>query len=281
MTRRTRVIAYVTRENPQSGVDELLVFDVLDQPGFVGVIPGGGVEPGEALEEAVVRETLEETGLGVRVVRPVGFAEQPGRRDASLLHETHFFQATPVGPTREAWEHRIAKQDGSIEEGPVRCRWVQVRPDVELWGVNRGAFVDALVRQRVVAYVTRERNGRAELLTIAAKDHPEVGIEVPAGRLDFGETLEEGLRRELAEETGLSGVRIVRELTEFESSYQSFCENHAFHVVLEQETPDEWEHEVHGDGVDSGMIHLCRWVPLTEDLELWNARDPMLAKLPI
>lgn len=281
MTRRTRVIAYITRENPQSGVDELLVFDALDQPGFVGVIPGGGVEPGETLENAVVREVLEETGLRVRVVRPVGFAEQPGRRDPDLLHETHFFQAAAVEPTREEWEHRIAEQDGSIEAGRVRCRWVHIRPDMKLWGVNRGAFVQALIRQRVVAYATREHDRRTELLTIAVEQHPELGIEVPAGRLDHGETLEQGLRRELAEETGLTRVRIVRELPGFESTYRSFCENHAFHVVVAEETPDTWRHEVHGDGVDSGMTHVCRWLPLTADLELWNGRDPMLEKLAV
>jgi 8-oxo-dGTP diphosphatase len=150
---------------------------------------------------------------------------------------------------------------------------------MELWGVNRGAFVHALIRRRVVAYVTRERDGRTELLTIAVEQRPDLGIEVPAGRLDHGETLEEGLRRELAEETGLIRVRIVRELAGFEAAYQTFCENHAFHVVVEEETPDSWEHEVHGDGVDAGMVHLCRWVPLSSELQLWNGRDPMLAKL--
>ena len=35
-------------------------------------VPGGHVEPGESPAEAAVRETFEETGLRVRVVRHVG-----------------------------------------------------------------------------------------------------------------------------------------------------------------------------------------------------------------
>jgi ADP-ribose pyrophosphatase YjhB (NUDIX family) len=281
MTRRRRVVAYVTREHPETALDQLLVFDALEQPGFVGVVPGGGVDAGESLEEAVVREVQEETGLAVRVVRPVGFAEQPARRDPTLVHETHFFQAVPVEPAPEEWEHRIAEQDGSIEAGPVRCRWVLIRPDLELWGVNRGVFVPELVRQRVVAYVTRERDGVAELLTIAAEEYPEEGIQVPAGRIDYWETLEEGLLRELDEETGFTGVRIVRELPAFECNYVTYSHNHAFQLVAEEEAPDEWRHHVHGEGADAGITHVCRWLPLTPDLELWNARDPMLAKLTL
>ncbi|MDX2528021.1 NUDIX hydrolase [Streptomyces europaeiscabiei] len=34
--------------------------------------PAGGIEPGEAAEEAAVRETLEETGLTVKAVKLIG-----------------------------------------------------------------------------------------------------------------------------------------------------------------------------------------------------------------
>jgi 8-oxo-dGTP diphosphatase len=139
------------------------------------------------------------------------------------------------------------------------------------------------MRRRVSAYVTRERDGRRELLVFDHRDHPEAGTQVPAGRLDPGETLEQGLRRELQEEAGLDRVRILREIAGPEEYDRYFpgsdYANHVFHVEPEAELPDEWDHVVLGDGDDAGLVFRYRWEPIRDDLLLWGKRDPLLRSL--
>jgi 8-oxo-dGTP diphosphatase len=136
------------------------------------------------------------------------------------------------------------------------------------------------VRRRVIAYVTRTRDGRKELLVFDHRDHPKAGTQVPAGRLDDGESLEEGLKRELYEESGLERVRVVRELTlPDDLGHGHRYENHAFEVEVEGDAPERWEHTVLGDGDDSGLVFVYRWEPVTRELELFGRRDPVVAQL--
>jgi 8-oxo-dGTP diphosphatase len=134
-------------------------------------------------------------------------------------------------------------------------------------------------RRRVVAYVTRVRDGRNELLVFEDPEHPHMGVQVPAGRLDPDEELEAGLLREIEEEAGLRNARIVREIPGFEDHYPSRYENYGFHVVLEEEAPDEWEHVVVGQGDDAGLVFRYRWVPLEPDPHLFGRPHPLLASL--
>jgi 8-oxo-dGTP pyrophosphatase MutT (NUDIX family) len=67
-------------------------------PGRTGTfyeVPGGGVEPGETPEEAVVRELEEELGLHVRIDRELATVWRPG----GVSVRQHYFLVRPDGPS--------------------------------------------------------------------------------------------------------------------------------------------------------------------------------------
>ena len=200
---------------------------------------------------------MEETGIEAELVRVVGVGADP---------VGHYVQLKPTKLLPESWEH-------IREDGPVLCRWIPVSADAEVWGL-RGDFIPALVRKRVVGYVTRGR----ELLVF---EHAGV-TQLPAGRVDYDETLEEGVVREVEEETGVQ-VEVVSKLAdgdEFERLVGRWPhETHAFHAVPVADTPDEWTHRVTGTGMDAGMAMPCRWIPLDERPLLWGKADPLVERL--
>ena len=60
--------------------------------------PGGRVEPGETLHEAVVREAFEETGLEVVVDRFIGYVERFGDEPAPYHYVIMDFAVTVLDP---------------------------------------------------------------------------------------------------------------------------------------------------------------------------------------
>jgi ADP-ribose pyrophosphatase YjhB (NUDIX family) len=233
-------------------------------------VPGGRLEPGESAAEAAVREIREETGLEVEVVRELGVQKQPSWRVPGLRDENHFLQAMPASPTPAAWDHEV---EGDI----FRCRWVPLTAETRVYG-KHGAFIHALIRKRVVAYVTRG----GELLVFDHRDEPDVPTQVPAGRVDPDESLEEGVLREVEEETGVF-VKVVAELADAEEVERLYGaqvhETFAFHAVAELGGPKEWEHHVSGSGMDSGFVFVCRWVSLDDCPPLWGSPDPLVERL--
>lgn len=73
-------------------------------------LPGGKVDTGEALEQAVIREVKEETGLHVEIVRKIGEYHEFGVQDGIDYdyHAACFY----VKPVKGA----IRKQEKEIEE---------------------------------------------------------------------------------------------------------------------------------------------------------------------
>ena len=110
------------------------MFDILDEPDFTAVVPGGRVEAGETVAETAVRELDEETGLAIRVVSELGVAEQESWRVPPIRDENHFVHAMPAGETEDEWVHL----------GAVRCHWIPVVAGMSVYG-EHGAFLDRLL----------------------------------------------------------------------------------------------------------------------------------------
>lgn len=132
-------------------------------------------------------------------------------------------------------------------------------------------------RIRVAAYVIRHRSA-PELLVFDHVGLPEAGTQVPAGGVTSGEAPEEAVLREVAEETGLLGAALFRQIAVEDKPHPDTGQPRRtsfFHLQAPADAPEEWTHHVHGDGDDAGLIFACRFVslplkqPLADDQDAW------------
>ncbi|MFD4899093.1 NUDIX domain-containing protein [Streptomyces sp. NPDC058411] len=116
---RIRVAAYVIRRR---AVPELLVFDHVGMADAGTQVPAGGVEPGEELSYAVLREVAEETGLpDATVLREVAVDERP-HPETRRPRRTTFFLLRAPEDTPDAWLHRV-RGDGADAGLTFACRF--------------------------------------------------------------------------------------------------------------------------------------------------------------
>ena len=124
---------------------------------------------------------------------------------------------------------------------------------------------DGTTLLKVLAYVTRPRNGDVELLVFDHRDAPEAGIQVPAGTIEPGESPDVAAVRELREETGLANARPLGRIDVYEWEHpDTYCwhRRHVYQFEASPDTPDSWEHVVSAGDDDRGMTFVCRWLPL-------------------
>jgi len=111
-------------------------------------------------------------------------------------------------------------------------------------------------------YVVRRDGPAARLLVLDSHDEP--GLEVPKGEVEASETFEDAAVREVFEEAGIEGIRIVEELgrTTYRAELQAFLL-----AIAPEGLPETFEHAVTGDGGDRGFRYTFRWLPIDAELQ--------------
>ena len=91
-------------------------------------IPGGKVDPGEAVEQTAVRELAEELDVTVKIVRRIGSKvfEEDGER-----HEYDWFEAEVVQGTPRLAEPHTFDQLEYFDIGEMRAMFDQLSPNTK------------------------------------------------------------------------------------------------------------------------------------------------------
>ncbi|HYJ67823.1 MAG TPA: NUDIX domain-containing protein [Nocardioidaceae bacterium] len=137
-------------------------------------------------------------------------------------------------------------------------------------------------RLRVACYVTRERAERIELLVFDHVDFLEAGRQVPAGGIEAGETYAEAAVREVREETGLTGAKVVRVVGESDRPHPETGEPRRttyVHLRTTAESPERWIHVVTGAGDDAELRFACFWAALP--VQLADQQHELLGRLDL
>ena len=118
---RVAANAVILRDN------QVLLVEFDDASGLHYNFPGGGVEPGETLEEALRREVREETSLKVSVQQLLLIVESVESRNTNLIrgrpvpwNELRFFFLCATSPRAKARRPEV------FDENQTGVRWVPI-----------------------------------------------------------------------------------------------------------------------------------------------------------
>lgn len=135
-------------------------------------------------------------------------------------------------------------------------------------GKTQKIVEDKGVKRKVVAFVLRRNmGGGVALLLHSFLTNPALPMRLVGGGVEDGETVEQALWRELAEETGLTDVKLMRKLgvqQYFKPYIQANVERHDFLLWVGEKTDTMLsafsQHKVQGSGADAGDTFGLHWL---------------------
>jgi 8-oxo-dGTP diphosphatase len=105
--------------------DRLEILLILRRDVPVWVLPGGGVDPNETPENAIVREILEETGFHVKICRLAGIYTPVNRLARNThLYECKIIEGSPT-PSSETTAVRFFSLNALPPMPPPYEEWIQ------------------------------------------------------------------------------------------------------------------------------------------------------------
>jgi ADP-ribose pyrophosphatase YjhB (NUDIX family) len=101
------------------------------------LFPGGGLEFGETIEEGAMRETLEETGIKIKIKKLIHINEYIYRKDFAKRSITFFFLAEPLA----GQEINIQTTDGGKIKEAIwidieKLNKIDIRPKILIEGIK-------------------------------------------------------------------------------------------------------------------------------------------------
>lgn len=128
--------------------------------------------------------------------------------------------------------------------------------------------------QKVGIFVIRNNPGHAaELLLFTHVDYPDAPIQIPGGTIEAGEDPYAAAQRELKEESGLSGLPLIRYLgiseTISSADTKTVLQRH-YYLLDGTGIGDHWIHIVDGGEEDTGLRFEYRWHNIPLEFRLAN-----------